>query len=106
MTAPDITTLTAVVLAQNAVYHTRHAAVFEQIKNYVWNKYRSASDIKPTVTWADVGGCGAAIYAEFISKGFTSAIGGVAFWLEQLSNNVLTYPYTRASNNVLNVPTS
>lgn len=112
MATPNIALLTAVVLAQNAAYNTKNGAVFEKIKNYVWYLY------SPTVvpTWSpvddmskkpdDVAGLGAAIYAVFVAAGVTSAVGGIAYWLEQLSNQVLTYPYTRATNDVLDVPTS
>jgi hypothetical protein len=106
MGTPNITVLTALVLAQDAAYHTRSAPVLEQIYNWVWEHY--TDNVNTEVPWTfpvtDIAGLGAAIYAAFVAAGVTSATGGVAFWLEQLGNQVLTYPYTRASNNVLNVP--
>lgn len=102
----DTDTLAAVVLAQNATYHTKDPAIFEQIRTYVWSKYKTSGDIPWTFAVTDVAGCGAAIYAAFIAAGVTQALGGVAYWLEKIGNTVLTYPYTRASNDVLDYPTA
>lgn len=105
MAEPNYSLIAAIVIAQDATYHTRSAPVWEQIQTYVWSKYRSADDIPPTEPPSDVAGLGAAIYAAFVAAGLTSLIGGVAYALEKVGNIVMTYPYTRSSNDVLDVPT-
>ena len=104
MGAPNIPLLTALVLSSDATYHTRSPSVFEQIKTRVWAMYRSADDIPPTEPPDDVNGLAFSIYFAFNIAGVTSALGGVAYWLEQLTNQVLTYPYTRSDTDVLDVP--
>lgn len=105
MAEPNYTVLAALVIAQDATYHTTSAPVWEQIQQNVWMRYRDASDIQPKVTVDDVAGLGATIYAAFIAAGLTEELGGVAYALSKIGNIVMTYPYTRADNNVLDVPT-
>lgn len=99
MAEPDYDTLAAVVLAQNATYHTRSAPVWEQICNYVWYSYRNTdgNDIPQWNPPTDVAGLGATIYAAFVAAGMTALVGGAAYALEQIGNIVLTYPYTRGT---------
>lgn len=86
MTLPNINTLAALVLAQDAEFHTRSGSVLQQIFDNVWSRYYPF-----TQPVADVAGLGAAIYAAIIAAGFTAGIGGVAYILELISNIVLTY---------------
>lgn len=99
MAEPNYSLLAAVVLAQDATYHTRSAPVWEQISNYVWYSYRN-TDGKDIPQWnppTDVAGLGATIYAAFVAAGLTALVGGVAYALEKVGEIVLTYPYTRGN---------
>lgn len=91
MTEAQVPTLAAIAIAGGA----QQPALFEQVCQYVFNSVKSFSRQMQTV--ADVGGVGAA----FVAAGATTP-----YWLEQIGTQVLTYPYTRAANNVLNWPTS
>ena len=97
MSEPNYSVLAALVLAQDATLHTKHAAVFEQIRNRVWWNYRNTDgqDIPQWWVPADVGGLGDTIYAAFVAAGVTALIGGVAYCLEKLGDLVLTHPYER-----------
>lgn len=105
MAAPNVALLSAVVIAAGA----RQPALFERVKDYVWYSYHNTDglDLIPQPNHAtDVGGAGAAIYVAFVAAGITALTGGVAYWLEQIGNTVLTYPYTRSATGVLDWPTS
>lgn len=97
MAEPNYALLAAVVLAQDTTYHTKHAAIWEQITNYVWYKYRNTDghDIAQWNPPTDVAGLGEVIYAAFVAAGLTSLIGGAAYCLEKLGTTILTYPYLR-----------
>lgn len=93
--AIDYDTLAAVALAGGV----NSPPLFEQVCDYVFGTLISAADPVHHVIQdaADVGGVGAA----FIAAGATAPPD-----LEQIGNRVLTYPYTRSANEVLDWPTS
>ena len=106
---PNITTLIANIIAADAVYHTRSAGVLQKIKTYVWGHFTNTdgNDLVTTIqNVTDVDGLGAAIVTEFTTHGVTSALGGLAYWLEQITNGVMTYPDVRAANDSLPTRTS
>ena len=106
---PNIATLISNIIAADAVYSTRKAPVLEQIENYVWAQYTNTAgnDVPGQIEKvADVDGLGAAIYTELTRVGITYDKGGAAYWLEKITNGVMTYPDTRAANNVLDTRSS
>lgn len=99
MAAPDYAALAAVVIANLSVDGAGISMPqWEQIKNRVQMLQGDfTQDIPRTVTPDDIDGLAAAL----IAGGCTAPAD-----LEQVGNIVSTYPYTRASNDVLDVPTS
>lgn len=83
---PNINLLAAIAIAAGA----RTPYLWGKVLDYVFNH-----DYPFTFTPADVSGVGAAM----VAGGATTP-----YWLEQVGNIVLTYPYTRSANDVLNVP--
>lgn len=91
MTEALVDVLAAVVIAGSANTPVK----FEQVCNYVFNNSVNYSRQVQTVT--DVNGVGAALIAQGATDPAT---------LERIGTKALTYPYTRAVNNVLDWPTS
>jgi hypothetical protein len=93
--AVDYDTLAAIAIAGGV----RHPALYEEVCDYVLGQQISAADpVHHIIQGAeDVNGVGVA----FIAGGAVTP-----YDLEQIGNIVLTYPYTRAANDVLDVPTS
>lgn len=91
---PNYATLSAIAIAGGV----RHPALFEQVRNFVFGRQISARDpVDHIIQHAtDVNGVG----ASFIAGGATTPND-----LEQIGNRVLSHPYTRASNEVLDWPT-
>lgn len=99
MAAPDYAGLAAVVIANLSVGGTGVSMPqWEQVKNRVQMLQGDfTNDIPRTVTPDDIDGLAAALIAGECTTPAN---------LEQVGNIVSTYPYTRAANDVLDVPTS
>lgn len=99
----QIQTLVSVIVAGEA--NTPYQ--FERVCNFVWAHFTPASvaNGQPGFIYSvegggpqDVNGVGAAILAQMAIANITSALGGIAFALEQLERAVTCYPYDRAVN--------
>lgn len=87
MTIAQIPVLAAIALANGVTT----APTYEQICNRVLMLQVSPLDIPRTVTPADING----VAAAFVVAGATTP-----WWLEQIGNIVLTYPYVRVDASV------
>jgi len=97
MSTPNVNLLAAIAIAglQPSVGAGVPAPSYEQVCNRVLMLQVDPLDIPRTVTPPDINGVAAALVA-----------GGAItpYWLEQVGNIVLTYPYTRSATDVLDVP--
>ena len=102
-TNTQIQTLVAVIVAGGA----NTPVQFEKVCNFVWSHFTpvDTANSQPGFIYsqggnppADVNGVGAAILAQMALANITSALGGIAYALEQLERAVTCYPYDRAVN--------
>jgi len=97
MSAPNVNLLAAIAIVglSPGVGIGVPPPSYEQVCNYVLMNQVDPLDIPRTVTPADINGVGAAL----IAGGATTP-----YWLEQVGQQVLTYPYTRSATDVLDTP--
>lgn len=89
MATPNVSVLSALAIANGV----RHAWLFEQVCNIVLTgKHANAGTKDASVV---------STAASFVAGSATAP-----WWLEQIGNKVLTYPFTRSDKEVLNWPTS
>lgn len=96
MSAPNVPLLAAISLVGlTSIGQGVSAPKWEQVTNRVLMLQVDPADIPRTVTPDDINGVASAL----IAGGATSP-----YWLEQVGNIVMTYPYTRSATDVLDVP--